>query len=548
MPVISVANLDSIGLITDRDGVTLPPSAFTEGRNIAFVDGGVESRLGDSEYVQDQNLVPLALFFVTSTLENALVICTPDKLYAYGSSGSLADISPVSPLANHDGTRWTGGNFNGILVVNNPENVPHSWVPSSGSPAVALANWPGTYRAGVLRPFKNFLVAADIYKAGTRYPNLVKWSHPADPGALPVSWDETDPTKDAGEFPLSDTPGDVIDMLPQRDSMIIYKSDSVYAMTYVGGTFIFVFRRLFDSQGIMAPKCAVALPDGRHVVMGRDDVYIHDGQTARSICSSRIRKRIFGRASTFSKNWYCVHNLASTEVWVCVTSKNVEYPDVAFCWNYITDVWSVRDLHETADIEPGQSTEFASGFAWDDEPESASTTWAEVTGLWSIASYSWSLQTQYSWNNDTEIWDQRLISQTAAQLFGAYPFWGAVRRLEDGLQFGTAPVTSEVERTALPVGMRNNAPDIHSVKFFRGLRVNMSGEVGPVTITVGTQDTPQHAPQWGESHVYVIGSDDENGVIDIRATGRLLALKISATGLRWKLHNFEVDVVFGGAF
>jgi hypothetical protein len=158
------------------------------------------------------------------------------------------------------------------------------------------------------------------------------------------------------------------------------------------------------------------------------------------------------------------------------------------------------------------------------------------------------LQTQFSWNNDTEIWDQRLISQTAAQLYGAYPFWGSIRRLENGLQFGVGSVVSEVERTALPIGLRNNAPDIHSMKFFRGLRVNMSGDVGPVTITVGTQDSPQHAPQWGESHSYIIGSDDDSSVIDVRATGRLLALRISAVGLRWKLHNLEVDVTFAGDF
>ena len=59
----------------------------------------------------------------------------------------------------------------------------------------------------------------------TTYPSRVFWSQPAEPDALPSTFDATDDTADAGWVDLADTAGDVVDCLPLGDVNIIYKED-----------------------------------------------------------------------------------------------------------------------------------------------------------------------------------------------------------------------------------------------------------------------------------------------------------------------------------
>lgn len=59
-------------------------------------------------------------------------------------------------------------------------------------------------------------------------------------------------------------------------------------MQYVGGTFTFRFRRLrrlWDA----AAGCAVEFQAGLHTVFTGDDLTVHDGNTAQSIATNKVR-------------------------------------------------------------------------------------------------------------------------------------------------------------------------------------------------------------------------------------------------------------------
>ena len=64
------------------------------------------------------------------------------------------------------------------------------------------------------------------------FTNMVKWSHQADPGTVPASWDETDPALDAGEKTLSDSPGDNITGMQLGEDFIVYKYETCHVMRY----------------------------------------------------------------------------------------------------------------------------------------------------------------------------------------------------------------------------------------------------------------------------------------------------------------------------
>jgi hypothetical protein len=140
---------------------------------------------------------------------------------------------------------------------------------------VDLSAWPAATYCEVIRSFKNLLVAANITKTTTNYPFMIKWSNLAVPGSLPTSWDITDATKEAGEFDVADDQYPIIDLLGLKDTLIIYKTASTYALDFVSGAFVLRARKVFGMSGILNKNCAVDV-DSFHFVVTGSDVVIHD--------------------------------------------------------------------------------------------------------------------------------------------------------------------------------------------------------------------------------------------------------------------------------
>ena len=67
-------------------------------------------------------------------------------------------------------------------------------------------------------------------------------------------------------------------------------------MEFVGGTFVFNFRKLFDA-GLINQNCVIEV-EGKHYVFDSQDVYVHDGTTKQSICDERTKNFIFQSLNT----------------------------------------------------------------------------------------------------------------------------------------------------------------------------------------------------------------------------------------------------------
>lgn len=157
---------------------------------------------------------------------------------------------------------------------------------------VPLPAWPVGQSAKIVRPFQNHLVALNIETGAGNNHSRVHWSDSADVGTVPNDWDYADPASRSGITDLADTPGIIVDGKALGNSFVIYKEDAVWAMTFVGGTFVFNFRKIFDdNNGILAEGC-VATFEGKHFVLTKSDAYIHDGISKQSVMSNRVRKLI----------------------------------------------------------------------------------------------------------------------------------------------------------------------------------------------------------------------------------------------------------------
>ena len=223
--ILPVSNVGQFGIASDLQPHEMPLNAWSGGQNVRFRDGYVEKFKGYSEV------------FVTPLWTPYWLLPAPFGSSFFWLYASLAKVGATDMSTHADITRlagdysatadisWTGDVLGGIPVITNGVDPPQMWnLPSLSTKLSNLTNWPANYTCRVIRTFKQFLIALDIVKAtSTRYPQMVKWSHPADPQTVPVSWDETDATKDAGEFNLSETGDFAIDAFSLRDIKVIYK-------------------------------------------------------------------------------------------------------------------------------------------------------------------------------------------------------------------------------------------------------------------------------------------------------------------------------------
>ena len=63
--------------------------------------------------------------------------------------------------------------------------------------------------------------------------------------------------------------------------MYLYCEYSVYRMQYIGGTLLFSFDKVFSDDGIASAQGVASFPGG-HLVVGRNDIYVHNGNTKTS--------------------------------------------------------------------------------------------------------------------------------------------------------------------------------------------------------------------------------------------------------------------------
>ncbi len=239
---MKIRNAGKYGIIKDLKPWELPAEAWSAGQNVRSIDGSMEKFLGSSSTgLGTPTAAPVALLAYRNTTNYFWI-------YAAGTAPNVTDIYVTDGMTHKELTNagadylgdtddiWTGLVFGGIPIMNNGIDPPQSWDGdfAAANRFVNLANWPGSTECGAMRGFKQFLIAMNITKNGNEFPRMVKWSHSAGANAVPTSWDETDASKDAGEFELQDSTGHIVDGLAGGEIFYLYKDDAIWGMQYIG--------------------------------------------------------------------------------------------------------------------------------------------------------------------------------------------------------------------------------------------------------------------------------------------------------------------------
>jgi hypothetical protein len=524
MPTVPINNVGQYGIIQDAPAHTLPPNAWSGGQNVRARLNFVEKFLGHTVQFDTPTVDPYNLLFVSSPAQIFWLLPGLAKVYVYnGATHTDVTRSSGGDYTTTADENWIMTNFQGIPVMTNGFDEPQMWSPPNiATELTELTNWPAADRCNAIRAYKQFLVAMDLTKSGVRQPLTVKWSHPAPANTVPSSWDETDPTKDVGEVELADTTGVVLDGQPMRDIFVIYKEDSVWGMQFVGGPSVMRFFRIFDGFGALSKRCAAEYFFGRHLVLGVDDIYTHDGQNKQSVVDGKVRRWLYAQINParFRRSFVQVFT-ATTEVWCCVPTGSSDFPNLAAVWNWTNNTVTFRDLPNVAGS--GDGVLFTGGpDLWDTDSE--------------------------TWESDPSAWDKRIYNPADRKVLFARPDPKKVFLADNSNLFDGSTMTSYVERVGLGVPFRaSQPPDISSMKFMTAVWPRLKGANGGVVkVYVGSQVDADGPVTYQAPVNYTIGTSRQ---IPCRVSGRLFALKFeSTTNIDWQLAGYDMDVKQVGRF
>lgn len=526
MPVVEINTLDALGVIRDEPGYQLPPEAWTIAENMRVVNGGMERMSGSEHVFGTPPIAPHFVIPISSIVQTFWVYAGLAHAYVYDGVSHTKitrQIAAVDDPYTAGQTRdWNGTILAGIPVLNNGADIPQFWAnPTAATKLANLTNWPAGLRARRVIAFGAYLVAMNVLDGATAYPHLVRWSSEVDsPGALPGSWDYTDPAVDAGAYDLPDVnSGVIIDAMPLGGRLFIYKEQSTWAMRRVGGRVVFGFDTVFETLGILASRCVTITGDGmKHVVATQDDIVIHNGSSApASVLDKRMRRSIFSSIDPqFYVNSFMFTDAEFNEVWFCYPEHGQEHPTRAVIFNYKTGALTESSVwFRNAAVGV---IEEASPEVWD----FGTDTWDEDTGNWSSAER------------------RRLVLVDPAGVKFHQQNKGLLR---NGVTF-----PSILQRVGLSVlGRKRSGEWIvnHEImKFVDRIWPKVQG--GPIRIRIGFQQLVHGQVTWKD---YVVFDPAQMMNVDFTGLGRAVALEFSTdAAVHWRIDGYGIDVKQSGRF
>ena len=325
-------------------------------------------------------------FEVTST--NRVLVCVTTKKFYSFNPGTNAWVDRTKQAMSVD-VNWTGtqddpiswvvaegldGSNNLVrwLIVTNNVDFPQYWDGSASKFADWPINLPGFVTCGCLASFYSHLFIGNITTSSTDE-QQVAW---ANNGSLV---DFTAANGDEGVNIIVDAIGPIRRMLSLGNALIIYADDTIHAITYLGGTFVFNFTLIATQTRLMGPNGIVNLGP-YHLFMSQEDIVLFDGTQMVRPVSANIRKLYRTEVLTEQKLrcWGFLDQPHRVVFWGVPTTAGFSvYVQEFSLFNPGANAWS-RHLFKDAATQMGFYTRDDSR-RWDSLP---TRNWNQATVTW----------------------------------------------------------------------------------------------------------------------------------------------------------------------
>lgn len=513
MTLFKVGSVGNSGVISDIAPQELPSNVWTDAKNVRFYNGAITNTLHEIEVLDEVSKPDLSTDHAQAILgyfvsDDTVFYATGDKIYKYSTS-THTDITNLSPTNIATSDNWISLIFSNCIVFSNPNSVPQILEPGT-TETVDMPGWDVLWTTENMVSFKNYLVALSTTENGYEYKQRVRWSNAAPPNEAPADWDATDPNSHAGFNDLTDARGDILTAAMLADVLYVYTSEEIFAVQYIGTPNIFSFRKVVGSIGALNSKAVTQYKNG-HVFVSRDNVYMFDGVTVKSIIDGKIRDKFYTKLNLDFKDTITVFsNQRFNEVWICFandSSLTGELNEAAIL-NVETGTWTFRELPNIISIG-----------------EVRKPVWGTV--IWNNANYFWnSADAGVEWSSRDYGGNIILASDSS----------GAFLMIDHTTSSNTTRVAT-LERKYLDLD--DAGAKSTGVKRITSIYPQIGG-VGSLYFRVGTSEYIGGPITWGASKLYVVG---ETRRLDYRLSGTYLSIQITSNdnANQWNFTGYDIE-------
>lgn len=521
MKLARATELGNNSPISDLEQSHLDLNQWTNGTNYVLRDGKIQTFNGES-LVSTATATNIAGYvdFVSTPSGNYYIVAGRTGVQVTDGTTwtNINNVAGYASLGVNDELKWTGCRLGSIPVLNNPQSFPEYWSPQTISQKMqdlkfdAATTWRSRgFKCNVIRSHKNFLFALNLNEGGIAQPNAYRWSHPADVGGLPFSWDPTDLSSIASKESISDSSYEIIDGLSLRDEFCIYMSRSIHLLQYVGGEFTFQRRELSNSVGCLATDCVVEAV-GSHFILTTGDIVMNTGSTISSVLNLKNKRYLESTLSTANyKNCFAVRNYITKELWFFIVQEGFTYPNIAFIINYDTGTISLRDI-----AGDKASACFGPKAIADDTWEANTQTWEENNEIWDLS--------------DSSVFDYNIVAINSAatslysqEKIASQTAFNTVLSREDFVLDGQDEVTT----------ITRVYPHIRCA--------------GQVQLELGSKDSINAPIRWKPAIILDVANSQYGRKVDIRTTGKLHSWRITSVGnTPFELSGFDIEYELAG--
>ena len=549
MQLIPVENIGMMGVNTDVPAWQLPPNVWSNSNNVRFDDLSVRKSQGLKEVFDSTTYNPMYLETYQSGNDTGTMWLSFSSAHIEVWDGSKwIEIRPESgldPIGLNSPGQWQTTKLGSIVYATNGIDAPMYWKGDTSERFEFIPDWtssddsPHKYGAvQTLAGFKSFLWAGNVFveeddvgtdlKGGKTFERSVYWSNMTN-FYTPPKWDIT-LESDAGYYELLDSMGEVLHMQQLRESMMIYKSDSIIVSTFIGAPFMFTFQTIAPEIGVLCKNAVADFPGG-HWFVGRSDCYINNGQTIETKLTNRVQNEMFKDIDgDYAVNTYCVTDWANNEIWTCYPSVGNSRPNRALIWNYKNDTFSFRDLfNKTSHIKYGVAP-VQKGVQWGGDA---------AADPYEVGPFSSNYYTG-DWETSTDSWGTQSYDDTVEHLVWTQTEGKQLQRHESGNLILGSTMRTSIERTGIDLG------DPSTVKYVSAVYPKMWTSSADATFNVWTahQMNTEDAVTWEGPKVF---NPDTMNKISVRTSGKFFGIRMESNGdFDWLLSGLEWETATSG--
>ena len=430
---------------------------------------------------------------------------------------------PGSPATNP-----AGSNFQ-FAVYNNPDTNTTNIVFNTNIVqddivrCFVISRNPIATSCGVIRSFGNFLVAGNLKESTTTgvirsLPGVVRTSDVAVPGSVPQNWNPfAAGTNTADEFVLSDT-ATVQDLVQLQGNMYIYTNTSIHNLRLTNSTVTPVAFSPVTSQYGAQTTDGVVEFDGKHLVVGSNDIYIFSGNPGNivSVADTRVRDYFYNNLNNAKANkLFVLRNQQQDEIWINYPKGASTVCNEALIYNYRLNNWTVRDLNGV------------------------------VSGV--IAPVKGSGNNERPWTTSTVSFDKLFpvfaqVCTSGTSNSGSSILAADIAYTHRAVNNTDATYTSYLERNTLSI-----TPEFYT-ESFKSIALLTQG-TGTLNVKTISTNSPGAAINFASPNVTGTFNVASSYKSDSRLNGRFVSYRIddgAATSTSWNLSGIQIEVQDGG--